>query len=69
MKTKYEDRRLSEMSKAQLERLEAIGARAVGLAITGVLKAMSAKQVYLIGRNGAIRFQARRGRYDYDLHR
>jgi len=67
MKTKYDDKRLALMTVAQEHTIHKLHLTGVGLAITGVLKAMSRKQVYLIARNGNVTFQAKRGRYDYDL--
>jgi hypothetical protein len=63
-KTKYEDKRLSQLTIAQCRTLDELKLTGVGLAITGVLKAMSRKRVYLIDRRGKIAFAAKRGRYE-----
>jgi hypothetical protein len=62
IKTVYEDRRLGNPTQLQARTLERLNAAMVGLAITGVLKAMSKQMCYLIARDGTVTFKARKGR-------
>jgi hypothetical protein len=60
--TCYERKALLQPTLQQLATLDKIGARSIGLSITGILKAMSKKNAFLIARNGAVTFKGRKGR-------
>ena len=65
MRTRHEDRRLSEHTKLQWRTYSAIEkATILGLTDTGVLKVIDPKNVYLIARDGHIALKTRRARYD-----
>lgn len=61
MKTKYEDKRLAELSNAQVQCIQRVDGEIITLAVTGVAKVIAKKKVYLINRSGKVTYQGRRG--------
>jgi hypothetical protein len=59
IKTKYDDPRLAEPTKAQMATLELLKAKNIGLSICGVVKAASRRKLYLIDRHGNVTMSAR----------
>lgn len=63
MKDCYKDKRLALITNAQSARADRLGAKPLGLSITGVLKAISRTHAFLIQRDGRVTLNVlRRGK-------